>query len=501
MILSSYNHSLWSSFGAPTDVIGIPLMLALALAEWSIYLVPTSLAAIWIRGNKAIRLTSVKALVTAVGAVLLSRAIAVLWDWSQPAAETGDSYLDLATTGHYLSPSVKFAIILAAGLSLWTAKTIKTKWLGLLLVALSLVVGWARVFLGMHCPLDIFCTGIVSLAMMLAVNSKFGTAFSRRITGLIDHGYRNLALLPELSHQNASRVTLRSCLAHSRPGLSYVAKQVKVTARTFAHYHLTRRWLAYWNTSPMHAALAKATPRLLQKIYRPYQSIRLRRQDRLNILISHYNFVLQQGLGPLVLLATRSPVVLGSFSGKSGAAYEIRLSAIATLDREGELTLDLCCDQQRLFSVAFTFCGNELQPCVGIGCLQGPRGSDAQERVRSATRDMFGLRPKSLMVRLVREIGQAYGCKNLILVANRNRVMVHQMRKGQVFADYDEFWQELGAVRRADGDFQLLCGAIPAPDLQEIPSHKRSEARKRIDLIQRAVQATRAGFSNTFAGA
>jgi len=295
----------------------------------------------------------------------------------------------------------------------------------------------------------------------------------------------------------SARVTLYTCVAHSRPGLSQWAKRIKLTARGMRHYRITRNWLAYWNATPMRAELAKATPRLLQKIYRPYQSLRLRSQDRFNVLVSHYDFIFQRGLGALVLRAARSQVLLGSFSGKTDSVYEIRLSAIAALDREGELTLDLYSDQRRLFSIAFTFYKSESIWCIGLGCLQGPRGNDAQERVRHATRDMFGLRPKALMTRLVREIGRAYGCKNVILVGNKNRVLCHQVHTGKVLADYDEFWQEMGAMRRPDGDHQLPCDDIPIPNLQDVPSHKRSEARKRIDLMGRVIQVALTGFSGS----
>ncbi len=483
-------------------------MLALAIAEWGIYLVPTSLAALWISGNKTTRLLSLKAIVTTTAAVLSSKIITLLWGALAPAA--WNDYLYQAKNAHCISPSVTIAIILATGLTLWTAKTIKIKWLGVLLVMLSLAVSWAKIFLGMHYPLDIFGAGLVSLAMMLAMNTRYGKAVSREVIRFVNSHLQNLTLLSEISHlfylrpapapasNGGPRITLYTCLMHSPRGLSYFAKQLKLSIRTVVHYQQTQRWLAYWNATPMHAKLAHATPRLLQKIYRPYQSLRLRSQDRLNILVSHYDFIFRQGLSPLVLCATKAPLLLGSFSGKSGAVYEIRLSAIATLDREGELALDLYSDQQRLFSVAFTFYGSELIPCIGIGCLQGPRGSDAQERVRHATRDMFGLRPKSLMLRLVREIGHAYGCKKLILVGNQNRVLFHQVRIGQVFADYDDFWQESGAIRRPDGEYQLSCDAITAPNLQEIPSHKRSEARKRIELTERAIQAALTGFSSKF---
>jgi uncharacterized protein VirK/YbjX len=124
---------------------------------------------------------------------------------------------------------------------------------------------------------------------------------------------------------------------------------------------------------------------------------------------------------------------------KSGIVCEIRFSAIATLDREGELALELCYGQQHLFSVAFTFYSSDLVSCIGIGCLQDSRGDNTQGRVRNATRDMFGLRPKSLMVRLVRELGRAYGCKTLILMGNQNRDLFHQICTTQVFADYGKF--------------------------------------------------------------
>ncbi|MEO6920253.1 MAG: DUF535 family protein [Collimonas sp.] len=510
MTLSSYHHLLGSAFNGHPGFIGLPFLLALAIAEWGVYLVPTSLLALWISGSRETRITSLKAVVTMAGAVLASKIVPLLWAAALPMTE--DRYAVLTQSEHCLTPSVTIAIILATGLTLWTARTIKIKWVGILLVALSLAVSWAKIFLGMHYPLDIFGAGLVSLAMMLAMNSRYGKIVSHSAIRFINGRLQNLALLSEISRlvstlpapiksgrrHDRPRITLYTCLRHSPRGMSYYAKQLKLSIRTLVHYQQTQRWLAYWNATPMHAKLAQATPRLLQKIYRPYQSLRLRSQDRMNLLVSHYDFIFRQGLASLTLQAAQSPHVLGSFNGKSGAVYEIRLSAIATLDREGELALDLYSDERRLFSVAFTFNGSEGSPGIGIGCLQGPRGTDAQERVRHATRDMFGMRPKSLIVRLVREIGRAYGCKQLILVGNQNRVLFHQIRIGQVLADYDDFWQEIGAVRRPDGEYQLSCEDIPAPDLLAIPSSKRSEARKRIDLTERAVQAALNGFSGGF---
>ena len=65
----------------------------------------------------------------------------------------------------------------------------------------------------------------------------------------------------------------------------------------------------------------------------------------------------------------------------------------------------------------------------------------------------------------------------------RPQLCEEAMRLGRVLADYDLLWEEMGAVRNASGDYELACAPIAAPDLENIPSKKRSEARKRHELL------------------
>jgi len=73
----------------------------------------------------------------------------------------------------------------------------------------------------------------------------------------------------------------------------------------------------------------------------------------------------------------------------------------------------------------------------------------------------------------------------MLMVSNRNRVIYKAIRNGRVLADYDQLWEELGGVKRPDGDWELDCAPVAAPDLESIPSKKRSEARKRHELVSR----------------
>ena len=287
------------------------------------------------------------------------------------------------------------------------------------------------------------------------------------------------------------KITLRSCLAGIPGRVPYVREAIKLTLRSWLHRSSTRNWLRHLNSNPAFGELVASCPRLILKIYRPYLSNTMTCKQRLGLLMAHYHFVFMNGLGPIVTQAARGAVVLARFSGKSGAEYQIQLRAIDIFEREGDLILQLTCGGQLIYSVVFSFFQGEQAPVVGIGCMQGPRGEGGLELIREATRDLHGLRPKNLLVRLVRQLGHDFGCRKLILVGNRNRTVRSATRQGKVHADYDSVWQEMGARARANGDFELASENLPAPVMEDIPSKKRSEVRKRhamLETLLRSVQ-------------
>ncbi len=286
-------------------------------------------------------------------------------------------------------------------------------------------------------------------------------------------------------------ITLGSCLTGIPGRVPYVREAIKLTLRAWLHWRQTRNWLRHLNANPLFGDLVKSCPRLILKIYRPYLSNTMTCQQRLRLLMAHYRFVFTQGMGPIVTQAARGHVVLATCSGKSGASYQIELRAISIFEREGELILQLTSGSQLIYSVAFSFFQSGRHPAVGIGAMQGPRGNDGLERIREATRDLHGLRPKNLLVRLVRQLGHDYGCKDLILVGNLNRTVCSATRQGRVHANYDAVWKEMGAQRRTDGNFQLACDSLAPPVMEEIASKKRSEARKRHETLQVIILAMR----------
>lgn len=291
---------------------------------------------------------------------------------------------------------------------------------------------------------------------------------------------------------NHSPITLRSGLRAELHGLAYAREALKLSLRALLYPEQTGRWLALLNSHPLFGQMLPSCPRLVNKIYRSYFSTRLGCDDRLDVLQTHYDTVIRRGLAPLVARAAHGPVELCRLRGRADAGYRIELRAGGLLCREGELVLQLVHGAELLYSIAFSFLRHDGAIALGIGCLQGAPGGGGLEGVRAATRELHGMRPKNLLVRLARQFGHDLGCTQLVLVGNRNRVVTTSMRKGKVHADYDALWEELQAWRRPDGDFGLACDTLPEPVMEEIASKKRSEARKRHEMLLAAIEAMRA---------
>jgi hypothetical protein len=283
----------------------------------------------------------------------------------------------------------------------------------------------------------------------------------------------------------APSVTLRSAVPPHLAGFKSMRELAKIRLRAVLHPRQTPRWLHLLNAHPAFSEYVRNCPRFLYKVYRPYISHALNAAERLEAIRAHYDFMFRRGLRETLARASVGPVVLAETAGKSCLPYQVQLRTVNMFDREGELVLQLTQDDKALYTVAFTVAPRDGHLAISVGCIQGGKTEDAREAIRTATRELHGIRPKQLMATLVRQLGHEYGCERMVLVSNRNRVIYKAIRNGRVLADYDQLWTELGAQLRPDGDWELACVPVAAPDLDGIPSKKRSEARKRHELVSR----------------
>lgn len=168
---------------------------ATLLANDLIYLMPLVLIGLWCRGKERQRNLALKGCFVALLALGMNQIIIVLWPHPRPfMVGLGHSFMAHAADSSF--PSDHATIFLAIGLTL-VFNSVRSL-IGWSVLAAGAVVAWARVFLGVHFPLDMVgAVPVVSLAW-LAIHLMW-VRVGDAVTWRIEQFYR-LVLAQPISH-------------------------------------------------------------------------------------------------------------------------------------------------------------------------------------------------------------------------------------------------------------------------------------------------------------
>ena len=237
---------------------------------------------------------------------------------------------------------------------------------------------------------------------------------------------------------------------------------------------------------PTNVALQEALavrPSLITCVIHPYLNVDWRFEQKLKKISEHYR-LLSGRLGVL-RFAPPASIVLADV----GEAIQIRLHQLACFEHEGELTISLFGNDQRLYSLTFML-GQIGQDLIAYaGGLQGLRSPEAIEIYRSLTRRMHGLRPRDLLVTAFRSLCSSLGVARIMAVSDRKRICSNSYHspKEQIFSSYDSAWIECGGIAMDDAFFEL-SPQIQQRSSADIPSRKRAQYRRRYAMIDAVLQ-------------
>lgn len=171
------------------------------------------------------------------------------------------------------------------------------------------------------------------------------------------------------------------------------------------------------------------------------------------------------------------------FNSKNGDEYRIILSTDIQYSREGFFTLVLFDKLGKIMTLAFSIDFSIPKPRLLIGSLQATP-VDGLNRIRHATHEMFGLQPRMFLIHLVKVFGNILGVQEIEAISDNNHVynsLRYRRRLKNKFQSYDAFWEEIG-TQSYNGNFNIDI-AIHRKPIEEYPSKKRSEYRKRFALL------------------
>lgn len=159
--MERWNQTLFLLLNAAPDASGLLVEVARMLAGGLIWIVPLGMIFGWLRGSTFVRHALVAAAVSGLVALLINQLIGLLWYHQRPLeAGIGRTLMLHAQDSSF--PSDHLTLIWAVASSLMLHARLRAA--GWMLALLGLPVAWARIYLGLHFPLDIAGSVLIALA-------------------------------------------------------------------------------------------------------------------------------------------------------------------------------------------------------------------------------------------------------------------------------------------------------------------------------------------------
>lgn len=246
-------------------------------------------------------------------------------------------------------------------------------------------------------------------------------------------------------------------------------------------YPLSERWIRFIDQFCEHHTGEPAPVEMIRtKFMRRFYSKTVAAKGRLDLLQSHYS-VLETYLrsGIISRLMAGESLGLATLSGKSGTAYRFTITQHERFRYEGDLTIFMHGaespdgEDQMLAALTFNLGFTPRHEVVmRIGGLQGPLAEDAKQTIIDVTRDLNGLRPKAAVLDLFYGLARAFQAVRVEAVAIANHPL---NKKGRgLVANNDAFFEECGATRGQDGNFDLPLKLARKP-FEDVAPKKRKD--------------------------
>ena len=290
-------------------------------------------------------------------------------------------------------------------------------------------------------------------------------------------------------------------LVHRDPTVGGVFKRAKYVARGVAFAGYTREWFDFLH-QPELAYIISHHPCLYHKLQRPYLNCTLNTRQRLEALLQHYSFVLENFSSETIRhVYAKRGLTLASFTLGELGQFELRLSC-SPKQKEGDLAISLvnAGTVKDCYTLSFSVWNYKApQKEIFIGGLQGNHAIK-KHRVIALTRALHGLRPKALMVFTLQQLATCWGLPSVRAVGDAAHIYRHFQKRKTLWSRYDAFWLECGGKPAADGSFALPAAFVPR-EISTLKVNKRSLYRHRYEMLSDFADQirTQLGTKETFA--
>jgi undecaprenyl-diphosphatase len=191
-ILETFNQALFLYLNATLTTPAWEISTAIVMADYLIYLVPLILVSLWCWGKESQRALALNAFAVALVALGINQLIGIVWQHPRPfMIGLGHTFIQHMPDSSF--PSDHVTVFAAIGLTLVFANIRSVAgWATLLL---GVCVAWARIFLGVHFPLDMVGAVAIDVVVWLCI-IPFWSLVGDRLTAQATGIYRDILARP-----------------------------------------------------------------------------------------------------------------------------------------------------------------------------------------------------------------------------------------------------------------------------------------------------------------
>ena len=195
--MEELNQSLFLLINAPAHPTTALLIFAKVCAEQLIWLIPIAVLVGWLSGAEKTRKIMLQATVSGIIGMLLSQLIGLVWQHPRPfMIGLGHNFVPHAADSSF--PSDHLTLLWTVAFSFICHRRVRV--IGLMFALMGLPVAWARIYVGVHFPLDMLGAAVVAVVSAgiglwtakwyVAQTFRYATAIHRWLFGpLIRRGW------------------------------------------------------------------------------------------------------------------------------------------------------------------------------------------------------------------------------------------------------------------------------------------------------------------------
>jgi len=275
-----------------------------------------------------------------------------------------------------------------------------------------------------------------------------------------------------------------------------VRRYVVFVARCWLHYGSMKKIDAFYQQNDLRRELAEIYPFVYEQPQRAFFYNKSTFRERAALIQEHFSF-LETALKPDILLEIyREKNQVLWENEHEGEPLRLVLYYEAGQRKEGLLSVTLRLGEQALYQMIFWIQKNSKgEWSAYIGAMQGPNMDNAKDVIKKITKQCHSYRTKNLILHAMQEVAKTLGLKHLYAVTNDGYyAMNHVRRDRKLKTNFSDFWAESGGTPCEDKRFYELPLTEYRKSMEEVPTRKRANYRRRYMLMDEIDEAIKVGI-------